>query len=82
MGLLRLVRIFPEHTVELKNCSLRIHRGRETTERTLTSMSDLQRLVDTEFLMPLCPVEKAVEILERLNGFDFFAQTTERSLYA
>jgi arylamine N-acetyltransferase len=82
MGLLRLVRIFPEHTVELKNCSLRVHRGSETTERILTSMSELRAAVDREFMMPRCPVGQAVEILERLNGFDFFTQAAERSLYA
>ncbi len=82
MSLLRLVRIFPEHTVELKNRTLRVHRGSSTDETTLNSISELRQAVNEQFLMPRCPVEKAVEILERLNGFYFFAMKQESSLYA
>jgi len=82
MSLLRLVRIFPEHTVELMNRSLKVHRGQATTETTINSMDELRHVVDTLFLMPRCPVEKAVEILERINEMKFFGATQERSLYA
>lgn len=82
MSLLRLVRIFPEHTVELKDRTLRVHRGSQTVERTIGDMNDLRQVVDTEFLMPRCPVEQAVEILQSVTGTDFFADTAARSLYA
>jgi arylamine N-acetyltransferase len=82
MGLLRIVRIFPEHTVELKNRTLRLHRGTTTTEATLNSLAELRHAVDTQFLMPRCPVERAVEILERINGIEFFGAQQEQSLYA
>jgi arylamine N-acetyltransferase len=82
MSLLRLVRIFPEHTVELKNCNLRVHRGEVTTETKINSIEELRRAVDQQFLMPKCPVEKAVAILEQLSESEFFAAGQERSLYA
>ena len=81
MKLLRLVRIFPEHTVELRNRTLRVHRGLEISERTLDSIDDLRQAVNDEFLMPRCPIEKAVEILESLTGVSY-AQLEDRSLYA
>jgi N-hydroxyarylamine O-acetyltransferase len=80
-SLLRIVRIFPEHTVELKNRTLRVHRGTSTTETTLNDMKELRHAVDTQFLLPRCPIEKAVEILERFNGIEFFGAPQERSLY-
>lgn len=82
MSLLRLVRIFPEHTVELKNRTLRVHRGLNTSETKLNSMDELRAAVDTQFKLPRCPVEKGVEILERLNSNSFFEEHRERSLYA
>jgi arylamine N-acetyltransferase len=82
MSLLRIVRIFPEHTVELKNRTLRVHRGTSTTETTLNSLEELRCAVDTQFLLPRCPVQRAVEILERTNGIEFFGAQKERSLYA
>ncbi len=82
MSLLRLVRIFPEYTVELKDRTLRVHRGSQTVERTIGNMQEFRRLVNTEFLMPRCPVEQAVEILQTITGIDFFADAAARSLYA
>jgi len=64
------------------NRSLKVHRGQATTETTINSMDELRHVVDTLFLMPRCPVEKAVEILERINEMKFFGATQERSLYA
>ena len=81
MSLLRMVRIFPDYTVELKNRTLRVHRGAETIETTIGSMQELRKAVNEQFLMPRCAVEKAVEILERLNGFNFFGAMQESSLY-
>lgn len=82
MSLLRLVRIFPEHTVELKDRTLRIHCGNQTVERTIANMQELRAAVNTEFLMPRCPVEQAVKILQSITGADFFAEPSARSLYA
>ena len=81
MSLLRLVRIFPEHTVELKDRTLRIHHGTQTEERKFGSMSELRNAVDQEFRMPRCPVEEAVRILEEINGISFFGEKVEQSLY-
>jgi arylamine N-acetyltransferase len=82
MSLLRLVRIFPEHTVELKNRTLRVHRGQQTSETTLNNMDELRTTVDTQFCMPRCPVEKAVQILETVNAVQFFGEAREKNLYA
>ncbi|HWR15661.1 MAG TPA: arylamine N-acetyltransferase [Terriglobales bacterium] len=74
MGLLRLVRIFPDRTVELKNRTMRIHRGTSSTEATLSSMEELREAVNNLFLIPRCPVEKAVAILREINGTDLFSE--------
>jgi N-hydroxyarylamine O-acetyltransferase len=73
MSLLRLVRIFPTHTVELKDRKLTVHRDGESRETMLHSMSGLRQAIDHEFQLPRCPVEKAVSVLEEINGMDFFA---------
>ncbi len=82
MSLLRIVRIFPEHTVELLNRTVKVHCGPTTMQTTINSMEELRRVVDEQFLMPRCPVEKAVQILERTNRIEFFGAQQERSLYA
>jgi arylamine N-acetyltransferase len=82
MSLLRLVRIFPDHTVELKDRTLRIHRGTITTEHIINNVEELRTFVNTQFRMPRCPVEQALEILQSVTGPDIFPDTTARSLYA
>ena len=82
MTLLRIVRIFPEHTIELKNRTLTVHRGSESHQHNLGGMIELRHALNHHFLMPRCPVEQAIATLESLNHIDLFAEKKESSLYA
>jgi len=73
MTLLRVVRYFDDHAVELENSAVTCHRGSESRQIPIKSMHDLRRVFNDEFRMPRCPVEKAVETLEQLMGQSFFA---------
>jgi arylamine N-acetyltransferase len=73
MTRLRVVRYFDDHSVELKNGLVTIQRGEESKEIRLTSMKRLREIFNEEFDMPRCPVERAVETLERLTGQSLFA---------
>ena len=80
--LLRMIRIFPDRMLELKDRTYKIHvAGGDTTTRTLNNMAELRRVVSEDHGLPRCPVEKAVEILERINGFEFFGERKESSPY-
>jgi arylamine N-acetyltransferase len=73
MTLLRVVRHFDDYAVELKNSLVTFHRASESEQIRLCSTKQLRRIFDDEFRMPRCPVEQAVETLERLMGQSFFA---------
>ena len=75
MRVLRVTRFFDSHTVEIRNRGVFVHRKDASEERVLSSLSDLRRTIDDQFLMPRCPIERAVAILEDLNGRDFFGES-------
>jgi arylamine N-acetyltransferase len=72
LSCLRIMRFFDEHAAELKNATLIRYRGSESSQTTLRTMAELRRAVEKDLAMPRCPVEEAVEILERLTGQKFF----------
>ena len=71
---LRITRFFGTHTVELRNSNLTLYRGTEMEVTTLRSVRELREAVDRQFAMPRCPLERAVEILERITGKSLFAE--------
>jgi len=72
MTRLRVVRYFDDHSVELKNNAITRHDADESREIRLRSMQEVRAAFNEEFRMPRCPVEEAVETLERLTGQGFF----------
>jgi arylamine N-acetyltransferase len=72
MSCLRIVRIFPEHSVELYNRTLTVHRASESRARDLASISELRSAVANELAMPRCPIGEAIETLESLTGKGLF----------
>jgi arylamine N-acetyltransferase len=73
MTRLRVVRYFDDHAVWLKNNVVNCHRAGGSEQIRLSSMKHLRDFFNGKFLMPRCPVAKAVETLERLTGQSFFA---------
>jgi arylamine N-acetyltransferase len=73
MTMLRVVRYFDDHAVELKNNVVTDHHANKNRKIRITSVDQLRKVFDTEFRMPRCPVEKAVATLEQITGQDFFA---------
>lgn len=77
MRCLRLVRVFEDHSVELVDRTLTVRRGKQATQTELTSLLELKEAVATQLAMPRCPIEQAVEVLERLTGAPFFSAQRE-----
>jgi arylamine N-acetyltransferase len=73
MTLLRVIRIFPQGMAELKSRTFTTHRGKTSTEVTLQDHSELSNAMRKDFLLPRCPVDRAVSILDRVNHSLFFA---------
>lgn len=72
MTWLRIGRFFEDHSVDLIDRKIKIHRGGQTREIQLKSMKEMRAAVDNELCMPRCPVEEAVEVMERMNARKFF----------
>lgn len=72
MRCLRLSRIFEDGSADVRNRMLIVARGDSCTETMLNSMRELRDAVASVLMMPRCPVEDAVAILERLTGQAFF----------
>jgi arylamine N-acetyltransferase len=72
MSLLRIARFFDDGVVELKGQRLTSDRGGIHSETTLHCMEDLVSAMKDALVMPRCPIEKAVTVLERLTGQAFF----------
>jgi arylamine N-acetyltransferase len=72
MSCMRITRFFEAHTVELKNSALTYYRGTESKETKLHSMRELRHAVEYDLAMPRCPIEQAVEVLEKVTGRRFF----------
>jgi len=72
MTLLRVVRYFDDHMVELENNAVTCHDRNGSRPIRISSMKELRNVFDSKFHMPRCPVDKAVETLEQLTGQSFF----------
>lgn len=73
MRCLRITRFIDSGgAIELRNRRLLQISGDSSTERQITSLEDLRQVVTRHFDMPRCPIERAVGVLERLNGTPFF----------
>lgn len=68
MTRLRITRFFEDHAIELSNLTAIYFKGRESRKTELRGVTELERTVFGDMQMPLCPVRKAVEILERVTG--------------
>ena len=63
MDHLRIVRIFGEHSVELFDSTLTIHRAGQSRQIELHTRSELKTAVADELAMPRCPIEAALDLL-------------------
>jgi arylamine N-acetyltransferase len=72
MQCLRISRIFDDYSLDLIDRQLWRHEAGKSTATGIESMTDLKAAMRDELQMPRCPVESAVEILERLTGKRFF----------
>ena len=70
---LRVTRFFEDGVVELKGPRLTSYRSGIYSETELHSLEELVSAVTDSLLMPRCPIEHAVRILERLTGKPFFS---------
>jgi len=72
---LRIARFFDNHSVELLDRKLSVHRDGRTQEREFASLVELEHAVHTHFGMPRCPVREAVAALERHTGKPLFTES-------
>lgn len=72
MTRLCVFRYFDDSSVESKNSVVTCHRGSESREIRVGSTKQMREVFNDEFRMGRCPVEKAVETLEKLTGQSFF----------
>jgi len=72
MTRLRVVRYRGNRSAELQNNLVILVRGGQSREVRLRSMKHIREIVNREFGMARCPVEKAVETLEKITGQSFF----------
>jgi len=63
---LRIVKIFEEHSVELFDRNLAIHRGGRTSQTELKNLREWKDAVADELAMPRCPVEAVLDLLPAL----------------
>lgn len=72
MTWLRIARCFEDHSVDLIDRTLTIHREGQSRDYELNSMKEVRSAVDDELRMPRSPVEEAIEVLEQVNQKRFF----------
>jgi arylamine N-acetyltransferase len=73
MNHMRIVRIFDEHSVELFDRKLTIHRAGASLQTELSNLAEFQRAITVDLAMPRCPVEQALAAMERITGTPLFA---------
>ena len=73
MNHLRIVRIFDEHSVELFDRKLTIHRAGASLQTELSNLGEFKRAVAVDLAMPRCPIEQALAVMERITGASLFA---------
>jgi arylamine N-acetyltransferase len=70
---LRIVRYFEDgRAAEIFNSMLTVHSGSESRSVELGSVAELRSAVADDLGLPRCPVEEAVDVLERLTGRPLF----------
>lgn len=57
---LRIVKIFEEHSIELFDGKLTIHRSGQTQVRELGTFAELKAVLANDLAMPKCPIEEIV----------------------
>jgi arylamine N-acetyltransferase len=72
MNHLRIVQIFEDHSVELFDRHLILHRGSASVQTELANLAELKRAVAVELAMPRCPIERALAAMERISGAPLF----------
>jgi len=68
MNHLRIVRIFDEHSVELFDRKLTVHRAGASVQTELSHLAELKHAIAVDLAMPRCPIEEALSIMERITG--------------
>jgi arylamine N-acetyltransferase len=74
LNCIRICRFFEDHSVELLDRSLKIHRGTETTLTELNTAAEWNTAVANHLAMPRCPSEAAIQVLEQVTGKPFFEE--------
>ena len=70
---LRLIRFFEDgRSAELLNSTLTLHENGESRAVELSNRLDVGSAVADELAMPRCPVDEAVDVLERMTGRSLF----------
>ena len=70
---LRLIRYFEDgRAAELLNSTLTVHRDGESRVLELRNRAELRSAVADELAMPRCPIDEAVNVLERMSGQSLF----------
>jgi hypothetical protein len=72
LNCVRICRFFEDHSIELLDRSLSVHRGTETFQTELNTPSEWNAAVANQLRMPRCPSAGAIEVLERVTGKPFF----------
>ncbi len=77
LNCVRICRFFEDHSAELLNRTLTLHRGEETIQRELKTPAEWHSAVANELCMPRCPAEAAIKVLEQVTGKSFFEATAK-----
>ena len=72
MSCIRITRFFEDRSVELKNRTLTIYNGQECYSKTLRNIEEIETAVKNDLMMPKCPIQKAIKILEEVTQKSFF----------
>ena len=72
MSCIRITRFFEDRAVELKNKTLTFYKGKESYSKILGNIEEIETAVKNELMMPKCPIEKAITILEEVTQKSFF----------
>jgi len=72
LNCVRICRFFEDHSLELLDRSLSIHRGTKTTQFELGTLFEWTTALANHLAMPRCPWQQALTVLEQVSGKSFF----------